>query len=103
MQTFKIPQIVSVTDTIIKRSKWDSGIWKPESRMAEEGEVLSGGKEEMQSFRSRPGSFIFSLVIPLDPVSLAWFYYPSLFSVSPLPAPHLCHLLSPVTVHILFD
>lgn len=75
IQTFtiysKMSQIVIVTDVIMWRSKWVSGIWQPESsRMAEQWEVLSGGKKKKKLNDLWAGSIILSSVIPLGPASL---------------------------------
>lgn len=61
-------QIVTVTDVIMWRSKWDSGIWRPESsRMAEEWGVSSGGKRKRRWNDLRADGIILSSVAPLAP------------------------------------
>lgn len=77
-------QIVTVTDVIMWRSKWDSGIWQPESsRMAEEWEMLSGGKKKKKLNDLWAGSIIPSSVIPLGPDFLSIFFFSPGFIVHP--------------------
>ena len=111
----KMSQIVTLTDVIMWRSKWDFGIWQSESiGIAEEWEVSSGGKKRKKWKDLWEGSVIpssvFLWVLPpsfLSPLflylSLSWFYFPTLFFLSRLPAPCLCCPPSLSIVHMVVD
>lgn len=99
-QTFTIysemSQIVTLTDVIMWRSKWDSGIWQAESsRMAEQWELPSAGKKKKKWNDLWAGSIILSFVIPpgpasLFPLSTSLYFFLCCFYYPPIHPSRLC-------------